>query len=166
VRHSALFALLTASLVAACTTTAADDSPSARDDALAAFQADDRLGEEVTRVCFVGQIDGFTQTTDYSVVVEEGANDHFLLLTRNRCSDLDFAQSIKLDTFSSCLTRGDRIFPFDSAFGRNISGRPTLGCQVDRMFEWDPKAGGDGDGGEADGAPPGGDSETGETAAP
>lgn len=103
------------------------------------FANDVRRGEEVDRLCFTSRIDGFTNTTERAVVVREG-RDEYLITTRNRCNDLDFANSLGVRSSLSCLTRGDRIVGNQSVFGGNFGGPPSVSCLVDKIYEWDRNA--------------------------
>ena len=106
-----------------------------------ALYADDpRRGEEVSRICFAANIDGFSQTTDRAVVVREGLQD-YLVTTRHRCTDLDHAFSLQMKSHSACLQRGDKLIGSESAFGQNRSGHPELSCLVDKIYQWDADAG-------------------------
>ncbi|MEL7546032.1 MAG: DUF6491 family protein [Pseudomonadota bacterium] len=100
---------------------------------------DPRVGEQLTRLCFTNGINGFSRSTSRSVVLSRGTKD-FLVTTRNRCRDLDGALSLSLDSFSGCLSRGDQLISFDSAFGTNIGGIPAFPCFVDEIYEWDADA--------------------------
>ena len=95
---------------------------------------DPRLGEKVDRLCFTSSIDSFGETTRNTVVVREGF-DHYLIETYGGCLDLDWAQSIALDSFSGCLTRGDEVFAFDSPFGPDRTDRP-ISCTVKAIYKW------------------------------
>ena len=100
---------------------------------------DPRRGEEVRNLCFASNIDGFGETTKRSVVVTEGRKQ-YLIETYNRCFDLDHAQSIAFDRHSSCLSRGDGIFAFDSAFGPDRQNPVSPSCTVKAIYEWNKDA--------------------------
>lgn len=110
------------------------------EDGVAAYADDPRLGAEVDRICFGRQINGFGETTDRTIIVRAGANEHYLIETIGFCRDLDWAQSIALDRFSSCLTRGDSIIPFDSAFGPDRRDLPAQSCRINAIYDWDEDA--------------------------
>lgn len=97
---------------------------------------DKRVGEQLDRLCFTSGINGFSWTSSTSVILSRGTKD-FLVTTRSRCRDLRDAQSLAVDSFSGCLSRGDRLIGFDSAFGRNSSHIPPFPCFVDEIYEWD-----------------------------
>jgi len=126
--------------VAACAT---DTSPEAvaereQDRAEQVFANDIRRGDEIDKVCFTRSIDSFGETTRRAVVIREG-QDRYLIETFGGCFELDWAQSLAIDSFSSCLRKGDRIFASDSAFGFE---RQDLrqSCRVRAIYEWDPDA--------------------------
>lgn len=130
-----LFITGTALLLGACATTD-EDTPSTKEAFLEELMEDPRVGEEVDRICFTGSIDGFSHATDRSVVVSVSPSRDYVITTFTRCRDLDYAQSIIFDDFGACLTRGDKIYAFDSAFGPSRLDSPSLGCQVDKIYEW------------------------------
>ncbi|MEM9054861.1 MAG: DUF6491 family protein [Pseudomonadota bacterium] len=130
-------------VLAACATATTPEQQAERAQAKAAevFADDPRRGEEVKRLCFASSIDSFGETTKRAVVVREGL-DHYLIETFGGCYDLDWAQSLAVKSFSGCLTRGDEILAFDSAFGpdRNDIRRPS--CKVRAIYEWEEDADG------------------------
>ena len=128
--------LITACAVAlaACTTVPSDQS------APEAYADDPRLGERVDRICFGRSINGFGETTRDTIVLNVGANEHYLVETFGSCQDLDWAQSISLDQFSSCVTEADSIIPSTSAFGPDRNGFPPQRCRIKSIYEWDPDA--------------------------
>lgn len=103
--------------------------------------SDPRIGEEVRRVCFASGLTGFQTATPHSVILSRGTQD-YLVTTRTRCRDLDHAGSVAVDSRSSCLSRGDRLIAYDSAFGPHTGPAP-LPCYVDQIFVWDGAAGND-----------------------
>ena len=131
-------ALATGLALAACSTPLPPEER-AQIERAALFEGDPRKGEEVNRICFAARIDGFRQSTERAVVVEEGTRD-YLVTTRNRCTDLKRANSLAVNAFSGCLTRGDRLIGLDSAFGYSTTGMAPVPCFVDRMFKWDEDA--------------------------
>lgn len=112
-----------------------------REEGVAAYADDPRLGDPVDRICFGRQISGFGETTDRTIIVRYGVNEHYLIETVGYCPDLDWAQSVSLDQFSSCLTDGDSIIPYGSAFGPDRSGPPPQACLIKAIYEWDENAG-------------------------
>lgn len=123
--------------VSACATDTSPEAVAEREQARAdqVFANDVRRGEEIDRVCFTRSIDSFGETTRRAVVIREG-RDHYLVETFGGCFDLDWAQSLAIDSFSSCLTKGDRIFASDSAFGFDKSDT-RQSCRVKAIYEWD-----------------------------
>mmetsp|Transcript_33092 Transcript_33092/g.42646 ORF Transcript_33092/g.42646 Transcript_33092/m.42646 type:complete len:166 (-) Transcript_33092:325-822(-) len=131
-------------VASACATELTPEQLEARDQERAAqvFADDPRRGEQVKNLCFASQIDSFGQTTKRAVVVREG-RDHFLIETFPGCFDLDYAQGLAIDSFSSCLSKGDRIIAFDSPFG-NVGHRGAKqSCLIKAIYEWDEDAGKD-----------------------
>lgn len=124
--------------VAACATATTPEALEAREQARAAevFEGDPRRGEEVKKICFASRIDSFGETTDRAVVVREG-RDYYLIETFPGCFDLDWAQALAVDSFSSCLSKGDRIFAFDNAFGHQDRAGFNQSCRVKTIYEWD-----------------------------
>ena len=130
------FGAASAALLAACSS-----SPSA-DEEMADWREDARLGEQVDRICFSDNIDNFRMTTRNTVIVEKGVNDEYLIETFNNCNDLDFAQSLSFDTFpgASCVTKGDSIYAYDSAFGPQDGDIPPIRCPISAIYEWNEDA--------------------------
>ncbi len=137
--HRIAAAVLFLSL-SACATASSPEATAEREHARAdeVFANDIRRGEQVDRVCFASNIDSFGETTRRAVVVREG-RDRYLIETFGGCFDLDWAQSLAIDSFSTCLSKGDRIFASDSAFGFD---RQDLrqSCRVKAIYAWDPDA--------------------------
>lgn len=127
--HRAIFLSIAGLMLSACAGNSVTD-----EEAEALFEA--RKGEQVNRVCFSGSIDGFGETTRNTIVVSEGL-DRFLLETFNGCYGLDRAQSITFDSFSSCLTRGDDVIPFESFTGPDDFGPKATPCKIKAIYEWD-----------------------------
>jgi len=127
--------LLTGRACAAATTPEALEARE-RAKAEAVFADDPRRGDEVKRLCFASQIDSFGETTKRAVVVREGG-DHYLIETFGGCFDLDWAQSLAIDSATSCLSKGDRILAFDSAFVRHDDVGRRHSCRVKAIYEWD-----------------------------
>ncbi|MEM9738586.1 MAG: DUF6491 family protein [Pseudomonadota bacterium] len=102
------------------------------------YLASPALGEETDRICFTRNIDGFGATTRTTVIVEEGINDYYLVEVFGGCQDLDFAQSLAFTrTTGSCLTRGDRLLAFDTAFPTRSDTRFNNQCTIKTIYEWD-----------------------------
>lgn len=123
-----------AAVISACATGASDQS------APEAYADDPRLGERVDRICFGRSINGFGETTSRTIVLNAGVNEHYLVETFGPCQDLDWAQSVSFDQFSSCLSEADSIIPYDSAFGPRANDFPAQRCSIKAIYEWDPDA--------------------------
>ncbi len=96
-------------------------------------------GPEVRRICGVRSIRGFQRTEDRSLVVTVAPKRRYLVETIGFCQDLDFAFTIGLETFSGCLSWGDRIvIPplFDPHHRRH---QPLPSCRIHRIYEWVPQ---------------------------
>lgn len=132
-----MYAAGLALLLTACATPALDPSPPD------GFAEDARLGERVDRICFGRSINGFGETTRRTIVLEANVNDYYLVETFGSCRDLDWAQSVALDQYASCLTTSDALIPYDSAFGPDRSGIAPQACRIKAIYEWDPDAGED-----------------------
>jgi len=137
-------------LLSACATAAnggAGDRAEAK--GVEQFAGDPRLGEEVSRMCFASSVDSFNSPTDDTVILEVSPSRSFLVET-GACFNLDHAQSIALDTTSSCVTRGDNLIVSDSAFG--ISRSSGIGpdrCFIKSIHAWNADANTDADESEA-----------------
>lgn len=102
-------------------------------------KVDLRLGEEVDRICFPRNINGWktVKKEDNVLLLEEGVNDWYRveLLGACRYRDLRFTHKIALETRPSggCVTRGDVITLIDnSGFNRR--------CTITQINEWDDDA--------------------------
>lgn len=128
-------AILLPAGLAACESPGMSDEP----ENFMGYQGDPRLGEQVDRICFTRQISGFGETTDDTVIVRAGVNEHYLVKTFSRCTDLEHANSMALDQFNaSCLRDGDSIIAYDSAFGPDAIGMPPRACLIDEIYQWHP----------------------------
>lgn len=129
---------LTVSMIAlaACSSTPDDNGD---DDA---WRTDARLGERVDRICFSRSVDGFRENTRRTLIVERGVNDEYLIETAGSCYDLKNAQSLSFDTFgaSSCISKGDSIYAYDSVFGPDRTNTPTIRCPISAIYEWHEEA--------------------------
>lgn len=138
--HRTAFAVLLFA-VSACATDTSPEAVAEREKARAdaVFANDIRRGKAVKKVCFTNSIDGFGETTKRAVIIREG-RDRYLVETFPGCFDLDWAQSLAINSFSSCLTKGDKIFASDSAFGFDKRDIGSQSCRVKAIYEWDPDA--------------------------
>lgn len=128
-----LVSALIASSLFAPVATADEDAPDG-------FEDDPRLGEEVRRMCFSRNVSGFGETTRRTIVLRARVNDYYLVETFGFCRDLDWAQSISLDSFGPCLTRGDTIHTSDSVFASDRRHGLANQCRVRAIYEWNPDA--------------------------
>ncbi|GGC95423.1 DUF6491 family protein [Aquisalinus flavus] len=94
-----------------------------------------RKGEQVNNVCFAGQIDSFSTINDRAVVVRTGVRDRYLLETAS-CFGLGNALSLQIENRGGCLTRGDYIVAYDSAFGNDGTGLKPSRCLITSIHEW------------------------------
>lgn len=108
-------------------------------------QVDPRLGEEVDRICFSRDIDGFRTLDDEddAVLLERGVNDWYRASLSGPCNYnlLRFAQSVAIDEQprGGCVMRGDALIFSDSAFGDFSIPRATR-CVIVEIHRWNPKA--------------------------
>jgi len=123
-------------MIAACTS--APDKQATDAD----WMTDARLGEQVDRICFTSSIDNFRAPSRDTVIVEKGVNDEYLIQTFGNCYNLRHAQSLSLDSFagSSCLSKGDAIFAYDSAFGPDKTDIGPVRCPIKAIYEWNEDA--------------------------
>ncbi|WP_371395531.1 DUF6491 family protein [Fretibacter rubidus] len=123
-------------LLASCATTASDEPRG-----IAAFEGDARLGQQVDKICFERNIDGFSNNTKDTVVLSTGPSRDYIVSVRGICSNLPFAQSIGLSPRTSCLRENDFIIVSESAF--TLNDRSGIGpdrCYIDEIYEWDVRA--------------------------
>ncbi len=119
---------------------------SAREDVV-----DQRIGEEVDRICFQRNIDGWKEAKgfDSAVLLERGVNDWYLVEVSGACRarDFRFAQTIGIDSRprGGCVRRGDILLVEG---GGGFVNR----CFISEIYEWDDDAPAPGDGPEADDA--------------
>ena len=130
------FGAAASALLAACST------PAGGEPDIPEWMNDARLGEKVDRICFTQSVDSFRMPTRDTVIVEKGVNDEYLIEMFASCHDLDNAQSLSFDTFagSSCITKGDSIYAYDSAFGPDSTGIPPVRCPISAIYEWNEEA--------------------------
>ena len=134
---------IAAALLFAASACATDTSPEAlaeREQARAdeVFANDIRRGDQIDRVCFTRSIDSLGESTRRAVVVREG-RDKYLLETFGGCFDLDWAQSLAIDSFTSCLSKGDRLIASDSVFGFEKRDFQQS-CRIKAIYEWNEDA--------------------------
>lgn len=108
---------------------------------IAAFEGDPRLGKKVDKICFQRNIDGFSETTNDTVVLSAGVNKDYIVSVNGACRNLDYARSVGVLPRTSCLTRNDVLLVSQSAF--TLNDRNSLGpdrCFVDEIYKWDKRA--------------------------
>jgi len=125
-------------IVTACASVSdTDDKPRG----IAAFDGDPRLGEQVDRICFSQSIDGFSNAERDTVVLHRSHNDRYIVEVNGICSSLRNAQTIGLDSYTSCLRENDYMIVSESAFSLNDNIGPGPDrCLIDKMYRWDEKA--------------------------
>lgn len=129
-KNSAIVASLAAfPLLAACSSAPSE----AQQERTAMVEA--RKGEQVNNVCFAGQIDSFSTISDRAVVVRTGVRDRYLLETAS-CFGLGDALSLQIENRGGCLSRGDNIVAYDSAFGNDGTGLKPSRCLITAIYEW------------------------------
>lgn len=122
-----------------CTSTPTDPSDQLAT-GIVVLKKDPRLGEEVGRICFAGQIDGFRTYSKDLVIVESGLRKEFIVETASGCQNLRHAQAIGLPSGLSCLSDLDRILVYDSAFGTQTTPFSTERCAIRSIHRWNEKA--------------------------
>jgi len=124
-------AFLAAAALSACAS--APSEPQAR--GVAKYAEDPRLGEETNKICFASGIDGFSMNDRDTVLLHDGRKRYMVEVT-GTCLDLDNAESIVLDSTTSCLTPGDSIV-IAQTFGESFGSRR---CMIRDIYFWNPKA--------------------------
>lgn len=95
---------------------------------------DPRQGEQVDRVCFARTIDGFSHATANSVIISKSPNQQYRVETFGQCFDLDRAHTLRLDSFGSCLSPGDKILAYPFAPTRADS--QVIPCPIKAIYQW------------------------------
>lgn len=113
---------------------AACQSPASTDADMADAEPDPRQGEEVSQICFNGQIRNWRELDRKSVIVEKNHNTEYKLELIGTCDPTQAFTTVGLVTrgASSCLSRGDRLIT-DEDFGGS--------CSIRRIYEWNEDAG-------------------------
>jgi len=131
-----LTALLAAPLLAACASTG-----EAKPKGVAKFEGDPRLGKQVDKICFRSTLDGFSQNTRDTVVVETGPSTEYLIEVRGSCTNLSSAQSLAVTGNLSCIDKFDSLIVSTSAFSLNDpAGIGPERCIIKAIYEWDEDA--------------------------
>jgi len=101
-------------------------------------EVDARIGEEVDRICFGRNINGWktVDRLDDVLLLRQSVNHWYYVELLGACpySTLRTALNIGIDSFSGggCIRRGDTIIVEDSSFPRR--------CTVQHIYEWDEDA--------------------------
>ena len=127
--------LLSIPLLLSCTTIA-DEGPKG----IAAFADDPRLGEQVNKICFKRNIDGFSAATRDTVVLSAGVNDDYIVEVFGSCTNLRHAQSIAIDSNLSCVDDNDYLIVSESVFPRNDRAFDLERCSIRKIHKWDKRA--------------------------
>lgn len=134
--HITLVALVGGLLVACASTSETGDKPKG----IAAFADDVRLGEEVSKICFNRNIDGFSSATRDTVVLSAGPSKDYIVEV-NACHNLRFAQLVAIDSSLSCVTRSDILLVSESAFSLDDGkGMGPDRCFIKKIHKWDKRA--------------------------
>jgi len=120
--------------------TPADGAGGLKIDGARAFAADPRLGQEVDRICFARNIEGFTTTSRDTLVIRTSPNTQFLVEVSGTCPSLIRAQTVAVDSTLSCVTPGDFLIVSESPFSLRNRGVVPDRCAINRIFTWDPDA--------------------------
>ena len=116
-----------------------------------AVQADDaaagdpRIGEQVDRICFGRNIDGFkaVKGMDDAVLLEKSVNDWYLATLSGACSyrRIKWAMGVAIDQrpTGGCVTPGDWLIFTESITG-DMSFPNTTRCVINGIYEWDEDA--------------------------
>lgn len=101
--------------------------------------ADPRIGEEVNRICFRPNINGWRTVggLDDVILLQQGVNDWYYVELLGPCPNRVLRSAIQIGIESlpgpSCITRGDVIIVRDTP---GLERR----CNVQRMYKWDDDA--------------------------
>lgn len=98
-------------------------------------EIDARRGEEVNRICFQRNINGWRELSDEAILLQRGVNDWYMVELRGVCDPTMAFNSIALvsrPAGSSCLSRGDKVIIPDDVIGGQ--------CFIDRIYKWDEDA--------------------------
>ncbi len=119
----------------ACASTSGSD-----DKALQELLNDPRVDEQVDRICFNRNIDGFSMNARRSVVLRKGVRDKYLVTVSGGCPSLRYAQSIGIDSNTSCIGPGDSLIVSESAFSLDDGGIGPDRCFINRIYNWNEDA--------------------------
>ncbi len=106
-----------------------------------ALKDDPRLGKQVSRLCFKGGIDGFSDPIDNTIVLRESLDSHYRVSLSGLCPNLQNAQSIAFEKSSGCARRGDHLLISESVFSLDDGiGLGPDRCFINEIYEWDRNA--------------------------
>jgi hypothetical protein len=134
-----LRAILTVCALAAALAACATGDTEPRVKGAAQFADDPRLGEATNSVCFASRLNGFSDTTRDTAVLDFGRK-HYLVEVFGACTKLRRAMAIGVDNNSGCMTRGDHLVVSDTVFVDSDSGLGPQRCAIKAIYDWDPKA--------------------------
>lgn len=134
-KRTILFAAAMALTLVACTTASENDEVRG----IAKYEGDPRLGEEVDKICFTRNIDGFTGATKDTIILESVNKEYIVEVERN-CYNLRNAMGVTLDTGLSCLSKFDHIVVYDTLVGGPAAGPGPDRCAIKSINKWDGKA--------------------------
>jgi len=120
-------ALVAALTVAACQSV---EQRNAREEALAAEIAAHQ-GEEVARICFTSQLNGWKELGPRSVLLRQGVNDWYMLDLSGACEPEWAFNAIAIQSRpsgTSCISRGDMLRTLD----RSSRGS----CVINGIYAW------------------------------
>jgi len=123
--------------LSACASTA-EEGDEAR--GIAVYADDVRLGEEVDRICFSSNIDGFRSATRDTVILDRGVKDEYIVEVMRGCQNLKWAQAIQIDSHLSCVSKFDNLIVYDSAFGTNSTPGSVERCAIKKIYKWNKDA--------------------------
>ena len=95
----------------------------------------EQRGEAVRSLCFARSISGFELLDDERLIIRKGRRKYELQM-HGGCPELRFAQHLGVDSFGSCLSRGDRILAFPYGISPQDWRPPS--CLIDAIYEWLP----------------------------
>jgi len=94
-------------------------------------------GEAVNTVCFGGGLSGFREVGDRAVILKRGPGEEYLVET-SHCSKLVAPEGIKIEDPGMCLSHGDHLLVFDTAFPQRGSRRDRPDrCLVTKIYRWE-----------------------------
>ena len=129
-----ILSVLAVGTLTACVSANVED---AKPRGVAQFDGDARLGEQVDRICFGSGIDGFSDTTRDTVVVQKGVDDFYLIETVGSCFRDSSVNAIGIDGTMGCVRRSDVLTISSSFFNAPSAG---MGCTIRSIHKWNKDA--------------------------